>query len=405
MRIFGWVRSLTYGVWVTNIKLSSGKRWDNRKLKVKKMDLDDKIELYIKQAKEFFPEIAFRSSSSFFNPEAEDKPKSGKVELRGSFLNKAALKNGPVEFIHYTNLTSAMNILNTGVVRLYNCLNLNDPSEINYLLDQSPIKFDDKEIEKYKREHFILSGSIFKSEVDEDYNMWRLYGDAGNGIGIVFEIDDKIDNWRNVYLQNISYGKINNDTSKFLKFHAEFDEKYKLFQNKPDILSLLSTGVKNEIWSIEKEFRVVIRTPFNKDSLQATDTNLSSNSLIYETLKHELKPNGKMVSFVELPLSLSKYNSETVEMPLTKRVVNTQDYVPNLKIKKIILGPNGPFQNLSDFRRYHHSISSKMRYEFEVYESSINLWKKIKVLNSIKPEFAEKIFEGTKPFYLYPLEY
>lgn len=334
------------------------------------MNIDEKIELYLEGARKFFPNL---EASSVFVMSGSSELTSGKIEFRSQFINEISLMNSPLQFIHYTSLSSAMNILNSGNIRLYNCLNLNDPSEINYLLKKSPIVFTEKEVEKYKKEHFILSGSIYESKDDEEFNLWRLYGDQGRGVGIVFEVDNRIGNWGSVFLHNVVYGT-NNELSeniiKFLHFHKEFDETHRLFNNIPNIISLLSTGVKNEMWSIEKEFRIVIKLLLDKHSNLPEDS-ISNNSLITSRLNHELKPNGKMVSYVELPLHLNDYESRVVKKPYSNIEVDLIDYVPNLKIKKMILGPNSVYKDTLEFWEYESWVKNKWGYDFQIEKSSI----------------------------------
>jgi hypothetical protein len=194
-----------------------------------------------------------------FNPSIHPEPLSADIEFNNSLLNEDVISCGKIEFIHYTNLTSAMNILNSGNIRLYNCLNMNDPMEIKHLLEQSEIEFSDEEISTYQREHFIFSACRFNSNEDEDFNLWRLYGENGKGVGIVFEIDEKIKNWSNRYLQNVKYQmEDSRKIAAFFEYHKQFNETHDLFQNKPDLFALLAAGVKNQVWSIEKEFRIIV---------------------------------------------------------------------------------------------------------------------------------------------------
>lgn len=334
---------------------------------------DEKLKTYLERAKKFFPDIKSSSAFSMFNPEFQSEPSSGKIELSGRFLNEEVLSMGNVQFIHYTSLSSAMNILNSGKIRLYNCFNLNDPSEIKCLLDKSPIDFSEDEIEKYKREHFILSGSLYESENKEDFNLWRLYGDNSAGVGIVFEIDQRINNWLSVFLQKVSYSS--NDQSleyEYLKFHKEFNDQYYLFENKPDFFAILATGVKNSIWSIEHEFRIVTKTKLERYSFKPKE-DIGTNSIISSTLQHEYKSDGRLVSYVELPLHLNDSKSQRVKLPFSEEEVDLIDYVPNLRIKKLILGPNSSFKDKFDFLEYERWIKDKMKYDFEVSLSKIKL--------------------------------
>jgi len=333
---------------------------------------DEKLEVYLSRAKEFFPGIKASSVTSFYSPEIQSEPSSGKIELSGRFINESVLSNGKIEFIHYTNLQSAMNIMNSGKIRLYNCFNLNDPSEIKGVLSNSPISFSKDEIETYQREHFILSGSLYSEESGEDFNLWRLYGDNSAGVGIVFEINDKIKNWTGVFLQKVDYS-LSNDSLvyNYLKFHKEFNDQYHLFENIPDFFALLASGVKNSIWIVEKEIRIVIKIPFNRYSLKP-EHDIGTNSLISETLQHEFKSNGRIVSYVELPLHLNNRESQKVKLPLSDEEVDLIDFVPNLRIKKLILGPNSTIKR-ADFFELEHWIKDKMKYDFEVVNSEIRL--------------------------------
>lgn len=333
---------------------------------------NQKLEEYIQKAQEYLPGVSVRESISWFNSENQDEPTSGKIELSGRFLNDIALKNGKVQFIHYTSLASTMNILNAGKVRLYNCLNLNDPSEVKYLLNKSPIDFSEEEVEKYKREHFILSGCIHETSSDEDFNLWRLYGDEGRGIGIVFEIDNKVKNWSNVFAHKVNYqSERDRKVYDFLEFHQEFNKEHNLFENKPDFFALLSTGVKNKIWSIENEFRIVAKTPFNEHNLKAK-TGLGCNDLLAKELHHEYKSDGRLVSYIQIPLHLNSYTSQSVKLPISEKKVDTLDYAPNLKLKKLILEPNiNPVKD--EFYQYIHMIKNKLKYDFKVEKSSIKL--------------------------------
>jgi hypothetical protein len=327
---------------------------------------DKKLQEYFLEAQKFNPDIKFRSAFSMYSPSISPEPISGQIELKDKFINDSVLSNGNIQFAHYTSLRNAMNILNSGSIRLYNCLNMNDPNEIKYFFDNSSMEFENEEIEKYKREHFILSGSLIEPEKEEDFNLWRLYADDCRGVAIVFEIDDKLNNWSKIYLQKVSYEKDSKSwIYDYLKFHKEFNEKNRLFENKPQLFALLATGVKNEIWSIEKEFRIVIRNPFDVNNLASKESR-ECNGNISKTLKHEYNNKGKLVSYVELPLHINDRQSEKINLPISNKEVDLIDYIPNLKVKKIILGPNSPFNNRGDFFDYTMWIENKLKYGIDI---------------------------------------
>ena len=69
---------------------------------------------------------------------------------------------------------------------------------------------------------FILSMCQIKDNDDSDYfDMWRLYGDNGSGVGIVIKIDNNPAEWDNYLLSNVLYGeKKRNNIEELFRRHA-----------------------------------------------------------------------------------------------------------------------------------------------------------------------------------------
>ena len=111
---------------------------------------------------------------------------------------------------------------------------------------------------------------------------------------------------------------------------------------------------------------------FDQISLKPKEK-MSSNVLISDTLNHECKSDGRLVSYVELPLHLNNRKSKKVNLPMSGEEVDILDYVPNLRIKKLILGPNSAFKKRSEFLDYEIWIKDKLKYDFEVNLSNIKI--------------------------------
>jgi hypothetical protein len=307
-------------------------------------DRDQNIKLYVEGAKRFFPNIKFSSAHSLFSGSSK-KPSSGIIELDYSFIKKEFFSDRDKQtFIHYTSIDSLFNILNTSNVRLYNCIKSNDKREIEYGLRNANFDYSDELVYNLKKSHFILSGTLSQMSKLEDFNLWRLYGKDGYGAALEFEVDRKINKWIGITCGKVDYGNRSdksNNISGFLKYHMDFQDKYKLFQNLPSIIPMLALFVKNEIWSIENEFRIVASCQYKFHNLEVKEFESESNPVLNSSLFHEVNPFGEIVSFLNLPITLNGINNTIVESPFQKgKFYNTIDYNPNLILKKVIFGPN-----------------------------------------------------------------
>jgi hypothetical protein len=167
------------------------------------MYLNEKKEKYLELIKKIFPELEITGSFSFYGG---DEPESARITLGNestAFKNKF---NFSEDFIHYTSLDALMNILNTKEIRIYNCQNLNDKSELKYAAKEFGIKLCKYDLDKFRRELFIFSASSYSADLsNDDFNLWRLYGNSGFGAGIVFGIENFEDNWDNTFFGKVSY--------------------------------------------------------------------------------------------------------------------------------------------------------------------------------------------------------
>jgi len=103
---------------------------------------------------------------------------------------------------HYTSLDACFNIIKSQEIRITCIVGLNDKSEINFS-DLSDVKepYNQKRIDKY-HERFIFS----LSQLRDNLNQWRLYGDDGRGVCLHFRYKPFMDDNHFVY-KKISYGR------------------------------------------------------------------------------------------------------------------------------------------------------------------------------------------------------
>lgn len=335
------------------------------------MKTDSSVEIktkkYFERIKHIFPEIDISSSSSLYGG---SYPRSAKIELSNqslAFKNKFNY-NGHV--IHYTSLEAILNILNTESLRLYNCNNLNDDEEIKYAINKLGISNSKKEIDEQKRNFFVFSSCKYDmNKNDEDFNLWRLYANSGNGAAIVFEITNLNDHWQNIFYGQVCYdfnSHLNKELLEFISIHNQFNEEYKLFENTPSIVPAISLLFKNKIWSIENEIRLSAFCPFEFYTL-TTQHFAGGNAYLSRTLKHTLNKSGESAAYVELPLNISRLKTEYKNKLTSGEIDNYLSCIPHLKIKRIILGhkiTNNVFHSVHNL--LYKNFSKNLGYTIEM---------------------------------------
>ena len=297
---------------------------------------DELINQYLEGARNFFPELQTSTIISLFSNDLP-YPSSGEIE----FNNKISA-NDTYEIIHYTSLHAFLEIINSQSIRMYNCNNMNDLKEIEHGLSQMNFQYDEEWLKKIKRNHFILSSSRYDKKEGDNFNMWRLYGQNGMGIGLVFEVPKKIENWKNISINEVEYTSKNtiSKTKQFLDFHKKFQESYQLFENTPRIIPLLASFHKDEIWSMENETRLVAHCPYNEYTFEA-ENNIFNNytPILPSSLSHTISSNGKPVAYVQMPIS-RKIIDDKIKPEWSQEIkVNVLNNHPYLQLKSIIIGP------------------------------------------------------------------
>ena len=186
--------------------------------------------------------------------------------------------------------------------------------------------------------------------------MWRLYGDNGNGVALVFEIDENFKNWNGIHLSKVSYSDDDNSFLKiknFIDFHNKFEEEHKPFTNVPSIIPLIGAFHKNKIWSIENEFRIVATCEYDEYDFKTKDGFNSQNPFLRHTLNHQVNNSGKLVSYLELPIT-EKYLDEKLKNETDEDFASEyKKYYPRIRLKKIVFGHNirgtAKYESLLDY--------------------------------------------------------
>lgn len=245
-------------------------------------------------------------------------------------INSEYSYKGKLNFIHFTNLTAIQSIISERSLRLYNLRNLNDPREYSFAGDLITL---DPERRKDAKDNFYLL-SMCKTDLltsssttEIEFNMWRLYGNNGQGIAIElnFEKSNPI-KWKDYFLSKVHYGASSKTNIMVLnKLLKQLENETP--QVTADIGQIVSFH-KSRLFKLEQEirllfdhrkFKFVCATTYSDNdeiSSPIIRTDISKSSMV----KNEIK-------YLELPIYHTNFN------PITDK-----EAIPIPKIKRIILG-------------------------------------------------------------------
>ena len=236
--------------------------------------------------------------------------------------------------IHFTNGLALNSMLQEKVVRLYNLYNLNDPTEFTFA--SKVLKIDNSDIEEARSNIFVIS--FCEPEIIDDptigFNMWRLYGQNGRGIGIVFSIYNNPTDWMDFHISNVFYG----------------NEGIEIFNNIQDLINELSRYLpdvqidigkllpyhKSDLFSLEKEVRIIYD---RRIKIPGTSSDLwyKQNEKLFPKIKSDVQKiieRKNNVRYLNIPIFQDNATSYLPEIPV-------------LKIEKIIIGYNFQDEELS----------------------------------------------------------
>ena len=237
------------------------------------------------------------------------------------------------EIAKYTTLEGLAAILMSGKIRMNSIVSMNDKTETDFLSEH---------IKNYKEEHeqdydkylfadkdFITS---FTTRIDE-LDMWRLYGDNGRGICMVFERKDK----KNDDLYKISYIDPEKDLDKVEELLGALKEKGVSFRL--NLLQKYRHFLKHADYNTEAEYRL---------------------------LKHREKTDGWFINRDNGILT------PYVEFTLQKSWMQEEGSYP-FKLKRIIVGPaNG--EKVANLMQVFY-MGHQHGYSLEVAESKIRSYR------------------------------
>ena len=200
------------------------------------------------------------------------------------------------EFCRYTSLDSLIRMLNDETYQMCGIVGMNDKSEIDYF-DRQILGQEHPMPERVCNDVYISSGTSLKDKL----TMWRLYGDDGKGVCLIFEVKPST----YFYIANVSYAEDGN-SHKWVGFIKEIINKGVKFNN----LNVWKHFFKPHDYNVEEEIRLMFYEHSDSSSTDDKDKNK----------KEWIKANG---SSIVIPIK--RFDMSKEEFPLT--------------LKTIILGP------------------------------------------------------------------
>ncbi len=200
--------------------------------------------------------------------------------------------DGGFKLIHFTSLKNAIEILNNGYLYLNNLSLLDDPNEFSSgAIDLTGIP--NEQIIGYKQLFYQISFCEYQDNEEVHFDNWRLYGENGKGVGLVFKVEkENFDEWSNYFLSKIVY-EGQEQHSQIKQLYNSFISETKKFEVENDfqlndrelILMRIYSFIKKGIYKSESEVRLL---HYSQDT-SSNNFSLSNEFHLYPKAKLYLK--------------------------------------------------------------------------------------------------------------------
>jgi hypothetical protein len=295
------------------------------------MTLEEKIKKFDKAFSKLFPGIEMYYTQYGNGKEGEIvwEKVHFQVPNENSSLASSPYFYENKSLLHFSNIYALSSILQEKNIRLYNLYNLNDPREFTFA--SNVFNINDDFIKDAKENVFIMSfceTELLKTKATSEFNMWRLYGNEGNGIGIIFKIVNDPNKWVDFHISKIIYGV--DERFKFVKLLNLLN---KLNEDGPTLevdFGKILAFHKSRLFELEKEVRIIHDRREKKIGSQAKTVTDKDKKQIFPIIKPDLlKLFGKSnkTKYLKLPIFSNSIKDYDPELPL-------------LKIDQIVLGYN-----------------------------------------------------------------
>jgi Protein of unknown function (DUF2971) len=245
-----------------------------------------------------FPNVEFSSAGGMTSQNADFKRFDAQVSVNGQAFNDSLIEyKGENKFLHFTSIQNCISILRSESLRMYDFNNMNDRLELIHANRYYPSSWLPANISGAKSECFSLSLCEYSQQLlENDINMWRLYGANGKGVCLILELDrDAIKKYLKYALAKVQYSPTGEGIQAFDQmvvrakdFAAAHDFEC---TNIYDILTPMCAFYKNDLFKIENEvrlLRIIKKTSGKYDS---------------DDVKGDISASGDRVNYIEVPIN------------------------------------------------------------------------------------------------------
>ncbi|MEO6134491.1 MAG: DUF2971 domain-containing protein [Ginsengibacter sp.] len=353
----------------------------NDKEKLQLDDLSPILKKYWEEVVE--PNFKIGSGNQSGSLSYDSKTFKGQIKLPTSFSfykrSDYYLNVKDQKYIHFTSLETFFKIINNGYFLATQFSNHDDPMELLFAGNELSEVITKENIDQLKKDVFSLSMCNYLPE-NESFDMWRIYGNQGYGIGIVFSFFPNEELWINSFLSKVYYENENNCLDKFREFqkdHLDFlrnnptlemERNYSGEKGMPDSLALFLAFHKKSHFKIENEVR------FLKSFLLGNSGGLDSLDVTNNSIELLINRKNETYFGYRIPIvSENNIDKIAVERELEKIpnfstaiisdisiIKNHVDTNPFIIIKKVILGYRYTESDLLKFKKMETEIKRKI---------------------------------------------
>lgn len=225
---------------------------------------------------------------------------------------------GEKRFIHWTNLSSLLSMINSKEIRLYNLLNSNDEREFYSAGEELGV--NPLYIEHAKANSYVFS-FCEKNELN-NAKIWNEYGRKYEGVAIEFSIQGDVDEWKKYMLSKMQYGT----PDSFRQFASELELLRNTYNISTDRLNMdrIIGFYKDDLYSEEKEVRLIAFNPLEGDDY------IFKRNMDFKIDK--ANNTSKISNYITIPLYTEKRSWGRSEY------IEPDKQVPQIKFEKIYIG-------------------------------------------------------------------
>jgi hypothetical protein len=318
---------------------------------------NSQIEYYKKLADELladFPDFKNLINMRYFGKDVD----SPLLSAEGHLSDKNSLyqnsqycyKDTDLSFLHFTNFKALLSILNSQSIRFKTLNGMNDINEINYAaklfgFSGKPLEFLQKEIFSFSLVRYLSTDKEIENNTN-NLDLWRFYGESGDGVAIKFKLLNNPNKWESFHMSPIYYGE--KGTERLIEFQKKMDDFNSKNQNFYIHLPNIFSFHKSNHFKNEDEVRLLnsTRYDFRKHIHQIPKT--------ISDLTNQTLPNP--------PIKIDNSENYFTTVPLSKKMNSSLEnrffaFAPQFEIEEIILGYKFKEDELDLYRNVINSVN------------------------------------------------